>query len=72
MSVDISERVDEAVPLPAVVAMAWGVMAGAIHLLVAPAHFAEAWYAGVFFVAVGLGQLLLSVLLTRQLPFRCW
>jgi len=68
MSIDISGRVDEAVPLPAVVAMAWGVMAGAIHLLVAPAHFAEAWYAGVFFVAVGLGQLLLSVLLTRPLP----
>jgi hypothetical protein len=62
---EIGER---AVSLPAVVAMAWSAVAAALHLVVVPAHLAEAWYLGTFFIAVGAAQLLLAVLVRRPLP----
>ena len=45
------------------VAMAWSAAAGLIHLLVAPAHLAEAWWLGTAFVVVGVAQVALAVLL---------
>ncbi|MBS2938850.1 hypothetical protein KDN32_13995 [Nocardioides sp. J2M5] len=50
------------------VAMAWSAAAGLIHLLVAPAHLAEAWWLGTAFVVVGVAQVALAVLLRWVLP----
>jgi hypothetical protein len=50
--------------------MVWLVVAGALHLLVAPAHAAESWLFGTFFVAVGLAQVGFAVAL--RWPLREW
>lgn len=64
--IDADARDPRGVAVP--VAMVWSVAAGVIHLLVAPAHLAEARWLGVAFVVVGLAQLTLAVLLRWALP----
>lgn len=63
----VQSSAERGVPLPAVVAMAWSAVAGALHLVVVPAHLEEAWYLGTFFLGVGAAQLLLAVLVRRPL-----
>src|SRR3954453_1850846 len=43
-------------------------LAGAIHAMVAPSHFAEAWQAGTFFVVLAVGQLVLAMALRWAPP----
>jgi hypothetical protein len=52
----------------AAIAGCCAIIAGAIHALVAPAHFAESWYAGTFFVALAVGQVALAMALRWRLP----
>lgn len=57
-----------ATPTQGCIALA-SVLAGAIHLAVAPEHFAEWWLYGAFFVATGVFQLAYSTtVLTRPTP----
>lgn len=64
----VQDTAEPGVPLPAIIAMAWSAVAAALHLVVVPAHLAEAWYLGTFFIAVGAAQLLLAVLVRHSLP----
>lgn len=52
------------------VASVSALVAGLIHLGVAPSHFAVAWYVGTFFVVVAAVQLGLAVMLLRPLGVR--
>ncbi len=62
---DLDAEVDDVDPrgVAVPVAMVWSVAAGVIHLLVAPAHLAEARWLGGAFVVVGVAQVALAVLL---------
>jgi hypothetical protein len=52
----------------AAVAGACAIVAGVAHLSLAPAHFTEAWYLGVFFAGTGVAQVGLAVALRWTLP----
>src|SRR3954451_4526133 len=52
----------------AAVAGCCAIVAGAIHAFVAPAHFAESWYAGTFFVVLAAAQVALAMALRWRLP----
>jgi hypothetical protein len=50
------------------VAAGCAIVAGVIHAAVAPAHYAESWWAGSFFVVVAVAQVALALALRWTLP----